>query len=53
MKHDRPVVIVTGAAGGIGRVIAAAFAGHRYRLMLADIREDEVAKVASEISAAV
>jgi NAD(P)-dependent dehydrogenase (short-subunit alcohol dehydrogenase family) len=53
MRHDHPVAIVTGAAGGIGRVIAAAFAAHRYRLMLGDIREDEVAKVASEISAAV
>jgi 3-oxoacyl-[acyl-carrier protein] reductase len=52
VKHDHPVVIVTGAAGGIGRAIAAAFAGQGYRLMLADIREDEVAKVASEICAA-
>ena len=52
MRHDHPVAIVTGAAGGIGRVIAAAFAAHRYRVMLADIREDEAAKVASEISAA-
>jgi NAD(P)-dependent dehydrogenase (short-subunit alcohol dehydrogenase family) len=52
VKHDHPVVIVTGAAGGIGRAIAAAFAGHGYRTMLADIRENEVAKLASEISIA-
>jgi 3-oxoacyl-[acyl-carrier protein] reductase len=52
MRQDHPVVIVTGAAGGIGRVIAAAFVEHRYRVMLADIREAEVVKVASEISAA-
>ena len=50
--NERPVVVVTGAAGGIGRVIAATFARQQYRVMLADIREDDVASVAREICAA-
>jgi NAD(P)-dependent dehydrogenase (short-subunit alcohol dehydrogenase family) len=52
MKQAHPVIIVTGAAGGIGRVIAGTFAQQGYRVMLADIRADEAAKVASEICAA-
>ena len=52
MKQVRPVVIITGAAGGIGRVVAAAFAKQQYRVMLTDIRESEAAKLADEISAA-
>jgi NAD(P)-dependent dehydrogenase (short-subunit alcohol dehydrogenase family) len=42
-------VIVTGAAQGMGEATARAFAGAGARVMLADIRSDQVAEVAKEI----
>jgi NAD(P)-dependent dehydrogenase (short-subunit alcohol dehydrogenase family) len=44
-------VLVTGAAQGIGRAIAAAFASEGARVMLADINKDKVDETAREISA--
>jgi NAD(P)-dependent dehydrogenase (short-subunit alcohol dehydrogenase family) len=42
-------VLVTGAAGGIGSAMAAAFAAHGGELVLADIEAAAVEKVAGEI----
>ncbi len=42
-------VLVTGAAGGIGSAMAAAFAGHGGALILADLDADAVAKLAGEL----
>jgi len=52
VEQARPAVIVTGAAGGIGRIVAATFAKQRYRVMLTDIRGFEAAKLADDILAA-
>lgn len=37
MVHDKPLVLITGAAGNIGRSLAAAL-GHRYRIIGLDLR---------------
>jgi NAD(P)-dependent dehydrogenase (short-subunit alcohol dehydrogenase family) len=46
------VVIVTGAAGGIGGCVARHFAGAGASVMLADIREDGARGLADEITSA-
>jgi NAD(P)-dependent dehydrogenase (short-subunit alcohol dehydrogenase family) len=43
-------VIITGAAGGIGRCIAKAFAGEGAKLLLADIQDEKVHDLAAELS---
>ena len=43
---DKKVVIITGAAGGIGIATAKKFAGYNFRIVLADINLDGVNKVA-------
>jgi len=48
-KHD--VVVVTGAAQGIGRAIALALAARSARLALWDVNEEHCAQTASECSA--
>ena len=48
--HDRTVVI-TGAAGGIGRACAQTFAAEGARLVLADRDEERVREAAEEIGA--
>lgn len=48
-KHD--VVVVTGAAQGIGRAIALALAARSARLALWDVNEERCAQTASECSA--
>ncbi len=45
------VVVITGAASGIGRALALACAGRGARLMLADLNEAALASVAAEASA--
>jgi NAD(P)-dependent dehydrogenase (short-subunit alcohol dehydrogenase family) len=47
---DGKVAIVTGAANGIGRAIAHAFADEGAKVVLADIDEDAGEEVAAEIS---
>ena len=47
-----PVVIVTGASGGVGRGIAQACGAAGYRVWIAARREAEGAKVAAEVDAA-
>ena len=44
------VVIITGAAGGIGRCIAKAFAREGAKLLLADIRDEKVHDLAVELN---
>jgi NAD(P)-dependent dehydrogenase (short-subunit alcohol dehydrogenase family) len=43
---DKKVVIITGAAGGIGKATARKFAENDFRVVLADINLDESSKVA-------
>jgi NAD(P)-dependent dehydrogenase (short-subunit alcohol dehydrogenase family) len=49
MRFADRVVIVTGAAGGIGRVMAGRFAAEGARVVVADRRGDAAQEVASEI----
>ena len=46
------VAVVTGAASGIGRALAARFAAEGMRCVLADIEEDALARAVSELRAA-
>lgn len=46
--QDNPVVIVTGAASGIGRATALAFARSGYRVFLVDCNEAQLGKVVRE-----
>ncbi|MFD7846615.1 SDR family NAD(P)-dependent oxidoreductase, partial [Nocardia sp. NPDC059764] len=46
---SRPAVLVTGAAAGIGRAIAARFAREGWTVGLYDIDADAVARTAAEI----
>jgi meso-butanediol dehydrogenase/(S,S)-butanediol dehydrogenase/diacetyl reductase len=50
---DGKVAVVTGAAGGIGRATAECLAKHGARLVLADIRADDVAEVAAQLGGAI
>ena len=54
MNSRERVVLVTGAAGGIGLACAEAFAGEGYRVMLVDIKESvaAAARALSETSGA-
>ncbi len=46
-------VLVTGAAGGIGSAMAAAFAAHGGALIVADIDGEAVEKLAAELGGGV
>ncbi|PKK37442.1 short-chain dehydrogenase [Siphonobacter sp. SORGH_AS_0500] len=48
--HKSNVVIITGAAGGIGRATAHAFAAEGYRLTLSDLDENALIGLAAELS---
>lgn len=50
MELDQAVVVVTGAARGVGRAIAEMFAANGAKLALVDILEDELKQTASELS---
>jgi 2,3-dihydroxy-2,3-dihydro-p-cumate dehydrogenase len=50
-RFDNQVVIVTGAASGIGAVIAGHFAQDGARLMLSDVNEEQLRLVAEQIAA--
>ena len=49
---DGRVAVVTGAASGIGRASATAFAAHGMRVVLADINDERLAEAVEEIRAA-
>jgi 2,3-dihydroxy-2,3-dihydro-p-cumate dehydrogenase len=51
-SYEGQTVVVTGAANGIGAVIARHFADAGANLVLSDIDEDRLGKVAGEIAAA-
>lgn len=46
------VAVVTGAASGIGRAVAVAFAAEGMRVVMADIERESLATAAAELSAA-
>jgi len=48
---DSKVVLVTGAAQGIGRVVAAGFARNGWRVALADVQFDKVAQASGALGA--
>jgi 2,3-dihydroxy-2,3-dihydro-p-cumate dehydrogenase len=50
-RFDKQVVIVTGAASGIGSVIARHFAEDGARLVLSDVNEEQLKSVAEDIAA--
>ena len=52
LRGDGRVALVTGAAAGLGRGVAAAFATAGYRLALVDFDEPEVRAAAAELCAA-
>jgi NAD(P)-dependent dehydrogenase (short-subunit alcohol dehydrogenase family) len=52
MRFKDKVVIVTGAASGIGREIALSFAREQANVVIADIALDQAEKVAQEVEAA-
>jgi NAD(P)-dependent dehydrogenase (short-subunit alcohol dehydrogenase family) len=49
--HDRKVVLITGAASGIGAAVAKRCAGRGSRVVLADIDEDRGRTVAADLHA--
>jgi 3-oxoacyl-[acyl-carrier protein] reductase len=49
MDFEGKTVIVTGSARGIGRAIAEKFAGLKARVVVSDLDQNQVEKVASEI----
>ena len=51
MSDDSPRVLITGAAQGMGRAMARAFAGAGYRLVLSDLAEDRLGAVLAEVEA--
>lgn len=48
-QRVKPVVLVTGAAQGIGRVVSKAFAGAGWRVAAADVQKDKVESVARDL----
>lgn len=46
---ERPLAVVTGAAGGMGRAVARRL-GARYRLVLADVHEEGLERVAESLT---
>ncbi|WP_216827567.1 glucose 1-dehydrogenase [Alkalihalobacterium elongatum] len=48
-KNEGKVVIVTGAANGIGQAIARAYAEYGYKVVLADIDQDQGKKTVKEL----
>lgn len=51
MKLKDKVCIVTGAAGGIGRAIAARYVGEGARVAIADLKGDDAVKTAEALTA--
>lgn len=51
-RYEGRVAIVTGAAQGLGRVIARRFAEEGARVLIADLSQDRIARTARELAAA-
>jgi NAD(P)-dependent dehydrogenase (short-subunit alcohol dehydrogenase family) len=49
MENNEKVVIITGAAAGIGKATAEVFAAHGYRLVLADLQAENLSATAKEL----
>ena len=49
MKHDAKVVVVTGAARGIGLAIARKFLEEGYQIAILDIDETTLSKTMKEV----
>ena len=50
-RNGKRVVVITGAAQGIGRVISKAFARAGWRVAAADVQKDKVEDVARQLQA--
>jgi NAD(P)-dependent dehydrogenase (short-subunit alcohol dehydrogenase family) len=51
-RFENKVVVVTGAAGGIGRAAALAFAGEGAKVVVADVLVEGAEKTVADIRAA-
>lgn len=51
MEPSSPVVVITGAGRGLGKALADGYAARQAKLVLADVRQEEVAAVASALQA--
>ncbi|MCV6589750.1 MAG: SDR family oxidoreductase [Marinobacterium sp.] len=49
MQFEQKVVVITGAAGGVGQVLARQFAAQGARLMLSDLNHDSLVSVAESL----
>ena len=49
MQFNNKVVVITGAAGGVGQVLASQFAAEGARLMLSDVNNEGLAQVADQL----
>lgn len=51
MKENKQVVVITGAASGIGKATALQYAAHDYRLALVDIDQQNLQQLSTDIEA--
>lgn len=52
MRFENKIVVITGAAGGVGQTLARLFASEGARLMLSDLNEEGLQNTAAEVKQA-
>ncbi|MCV6611842.1 MAG: SDR family oxidoreductase [Amphritea sp.] len=52
MRFENKIVVITGAAGGVGQTLARLFASEGARLMLSDLNEEGLQNTAAEVNQA-